>query len=75
MIAESRHGFPPIDDMVDMYTEFAAVVDITGPDALGAIGADGRLVFEGHKVSFSTSGGAFTHTPHGRRSSRRMREQ
>lgn len=47
MIAESRHGFPPIDDMVDMYTEFAAVVDITGPDALGAIGADGRLVFEG----------------------------
>jgi len=47
LIAESRHGFPPIDDMVDMYTEFAAVVDITGPDALGAIGADGRLVFEG----------------------------
>ncbi len=47
LIAESRHGFPPIDDMVDMYAEFGAVVDIADPDALGALGARGRLVFEG----------------------------
>lgn len=47
LIAESRHGFPPIDDMVDMYAEFGAVVDIADPDALGALGAGGRLVFEG----------------------------
>ncbi|WP_373937700.1 adenylosuccinate synthetase [Rhodococcus qingshengii] len=47
LIAESRHCFPPIDDMVDMYAEFGAVVDIADPDALGALGARGRLVFEG----------------------------
>ena len=33
--------------MVDMYAEFGAVVDIADPDALGALGARGRLVFEG----------------------------
>lgn len=47
LIAESRHGFPPVDDMVDMYVEFGAVVDITGPGALGGVSAGGRLVFEG----------------------------
>lgn len=47
LITGSRHGFPSIDDMIDMYVEFADAVDIVGPDALGAFGARGRLVFEG----------------------------
>ena len=47
LITDSRHGFPEIVDMVDMYAECAAVVDIAGPGALESIGARGRLVFEG----------------------------
>lgn len=47
LITDSRHGYPAIADMVDMYAECAAVVDIVGPGALESIGAGGRLIFEG----------------------------
>ncbi|MDI9916792.1 adenylosuccinate synthetase [Rhodococcus sp. IEGM 1379] len=47
LITESRHGFPSINDMTEMYSEFAAAVNIVGPGALQAIGAGGRLIFEG----------------------------
>lgn len=47
LITDSRHRYPAIADMVDMYAECAAVVDIVGPGALESIGARGRLIFEG----------------------------
>ncbi|MFG1794909.1 adenylosuccinate synthetase [Nocardia sp. NPDC049149] len=47
LVAPSAHGYEPIDDLVDMYREFAAAVAIVGGDQLARFARRGRLVFEG----------------------------
>ncbi|MEV6066413.1 adenylosuccinate synthetase [Nocardia sp. NPDC052001] len=47
LLANSVHGYDSIDDLVDVYTEFARAVAILPGDQLAAIAAQGRLVFEG----------------------------
>ncbi|MGC0366018.1 adenylosuccinate synthase [Rhodococcus sp. 27YEA15] len=47
MIGESGHSWPPIDAMVEMYTEFAATVSIVDAGAVATLARRGRMVFEG----------------------------
>lgn len=47
LIAPSEHRYEPIDDLVDMYREFAAAVRIVGEGELAMLARRGRLVFEG----------------------------
>jgi adenylosuccinate synthase len=47
LVEGGTHGFPPIDEQVALYREFAAAVRIVGPDALASFARHGRLVFEG----------------------------
>ncbi|KIA59755.1 adenylosuccinate synthetase [Nocardia vulneris] len=47
LIASSEHRYEPIDDLVDMYREFAAAVPIVGGEQLAGFARRGRLVFEG----------------------------
>ncbi|MEW1735800.1 adenylosuccinate synthetase [Nocardia beijingensis] len=47
LIAPSEHRFEPIDDLVDMYREFAAAVRIVGDDQLARLARRGTVVFEG----------------------------
>ncbi|UGT43066.1 adenylosuccinate synthetase [Nocardia yamanashiensis] len=47
LLAGSGHRHDPIDDLVEVYTEFARAVAILPGDQLGRIATDGRLVFEG----------------------------
>jgi adenylosuccinate synthase len=43
----SRHGFPPIDSMVEVYRAFAEAVHISESGYLARMGRYGRLIFEG----------------------------
>ncbi|MEV6387728.1 adenylosuccinate synthetase [Nocardia xishanensis] len=47
LIAPSGHRYEPIDDLVDMYREFAAAVRIVDGTYLARAARRGRLVFEG----------------------------
>ncbi|BDT90247.1 adenylosuccinate synthetase [Nocardia sputorum] len=47
LIAPSGHRFEPIDDLVEMYREFAAAVPIVGDNQLARFARQGALVFEG----------------------------
>lgn len=47
LLAGSGHRHDSIDDLVEVYTEFARAVAILPGDQLGRIATDGRLVFEG----------------------------
>ncbi|MEU5758189.1 adenylosuccinate synthetase [Nocardia sp. NPDC047648] len=47
LIASSEHRYEPIDDLVDMYREFAAAVPIVGDDQLARFARRGTVVFEG----------------------------
>ncbi|WP_280296731.1 adenylosuccinate synthetase [Nocardia abscessus] len=47
LIASSDHRYEPIDDLVEMYREFAAAVSVVGDDQLARFARQGRLVFEG----------------------------
>ncbi|PXX57798.1 adenylosuccinate synthase [Nocardia tenerifensis] len=47
LIAPSEHRYEPIDDLVEMYREFAAAVRIVGGDQLELFARRGRLIFEG----------------------------
>ncbi|MGV9617093.1 adenylosuccinate synthetase [Nocardia xishanensis] len=47
LIAPSGHRYEPIDDLVDMYREFAAAVRIVDGSYLVRAARRGRLVFEG----------------------------
>ncbi|MGK8490941.1 adenylosuccinate synthetase [Nocardia asiatica] len=47
LIAGSDHRHEPIDDLVEMYREFAAAVAIVGDDQLARFARRGRVVFEG----------------------------
>ncbi|MFI9511355.1 adenylosuccinate synthetase [Nocardia sp. NPDC052566] len=47
LIAPSEHRYEPIDDLVDMYREFAAAVTISGSGQLARFARRGRLIFEG----------------------------
>ncbi|MET8775261.1 adenylosuccinate synthetase [Nocardia sp. NPDC004654] len=47
LIAGSAHRYEPIDDLVDMYWEFAATVRIVDGRYLAGVARRGRLVFEG----------------------------
>lgn len=47
LVAPSGHRFEPIDDLVEMYREFAAAVRIVGDDQLARFARRGTVVFEG----------------------------
>ncbi|MEU2122216.1 adenylosuccinate synthetase [Nocardia niwae] len=47
LIAPSGHRYEPIDDLVEMYREFAAAVAIVGDEELARFARRGTLVFEG----------------------------
>ncbi|QCQ91456.1 adenylosuccinate synthetase [Rhodococcus sp. SGAir0479] len=47
LLADGRHPFPGVDDMVALYVEFAAAVRVTDDGDLADLAARGRLVFEG----------------------------
>ncbi|MGY2120840.1 adenylosuccinate synthetase [Nocardia gipuzkoensis] len=47
LIASSDHRYEPIDDLVEMYREFAGAVSVVGDDQLARFARQGRLVFEG----------------------------
>jgi adenylosuccinate synthase len=47
LIASSEHRYEAIDDLVDMYREFAAAVPIVGDDQLARFARRGTVVFEG----------------------------
>ncbi|QIS04888.1 adenylosuccinate synthetase [Nocardia brasiliensis] len=47
LIAGSEHRYEPIEDLVEMYREFAAAVRIVGDEQLAGFARRGRLVFEG----------------------------
>lgn len=47
LIAPSAHRYEPIDDLVEMYREFAAAVRFAEDDALAEFARRGRLIFEG----------------------------
>ncbi|MFG3615216.1 adenylosuccinate synthetase [Nocardia sp. NPDC047654] len=47
LIASSEHRYEPIDDLVEMYREFAAAVPIVGDDQLARFARRGTVVFEG----------------------------
>ncbi|MEU1996609.1 adenylosuccinate synthetase [Nocardia gamkensis] len=47
LIASSEHRYEPIDDLIDMYREFAAAVPIVGDEQLARFARRGAVVFEG----------------------------
>lgn len=47
LLTGGTHRYDPIDDLVEVYREFAAAVAILPGDQLAAFAAAGRLVFEG----------------------------
>ncbi|MEV6769015.1 adenylosuccinate synthetase [Nocardia sp. NPDC051030] len=47
LLAGGAHRFDPIDDLIDVYTEFARAVRILPGDQLTGFADNGRLVFEG----------------------------
>ncbi|MFI6866390.1 adenylosuccinate synthetase [Nocardia sp. NPDC050406] len=47
LLAQGSHEYDAIDDLVDMYREFAGAVAILPDDRLAGFAAAGRLVFEG----------------------------
>ncbi|MEU6828248.1 adenylosuccinate synthetase [Nocardia beijingensis] len=47
LIGSSEHRYEPIDDLVDMYREFAAAVRIVGDEQLARFARRGTVVFEG----------------------------
>ncbi|PBC39198.1 adenylosuccinate synthetase [Rhodococcus sp. ACS1] len=47
LLSPSIHRSPDLDDMVTMYSEFAAAVRITDDGDLAALANSGRVVFEG----------------------------
>ncbi|MCM2417953.1 adenylosuccinate synthetase [Streptomyces sp. RKAG293] len=57
---------PPVEHCADAFAAFARAVTLAGDGHLARLLADGPVVFEGRRVSSSTSGTASTRTRHGR---------
>jgi adenylosuccinate synthase len=47
LLAGSDHGFPPVDDLVGLYRDFAGAVRTVSGDEVARRAERGRLVFEG----------------------------
>lgn len=47
LLAGGQHHHPEVEDLVELYVDFARAVSLDGPDALALLASRGRLIFEG----------------------------